>query len=68
MPTKGFRTITVGQDTYAFAERMSNQENVSISRLISDALESYFSKRLSTKEKVRIIAEVLDEREAKETK
>lgn len=68
MPNIGFKSITVSEETYAFAERMANQDNVSLSKLISDALETYFSKKLQTKQKVKIIAEVLEQQEAKESK
>lgn len=68
MPHMGFKSITVSEETYALAERMANQDNVSLPKLIRDALETYFSKKLQTKEKVKIIAEVLEQQEGKESK
>ncbi len=67
MPNSGFKTITVSEDTYAFAERMARQDSVSISKLIRDALETYFNKKLQTKDKVKIIAEVLEAQESKKS-
>lgn len=64
MPASGYKSVTVSDDTYQLATQIANQEDVSITQVITEAVKRYFSKRIDEERVVKLAVKAVKAVEA----